>query len=312
MSAVFQKYKVKRLLLTMAVFTTGTPGEDYIDNGDTPVLIQTKNAELTLNIDTIDRELDDATLGYKPQMLVGQHFEISAEVEVAGSGTAGDAPVYGGALRIGAFDETVTSGTSVAYEQMDDETWPDATVYFYHAGRNHKLLGAQTNVSWSLANGGVPTYTLTIKGIYGGVLAESMPTPSFNQITPVKVGSKYTTFSLDGTEYAMVNYSCDQSMEVNYTDIPGYEGISIDDIKPEGSIEILAPAHGDLDPFALVNAEDPAYLSLLCAHGVTGGNIVTFSNPEIQILGVSYGEFEGKRTFVLPYGCIGKNKITVA
>ncbi|AYA63826.1 hypothetical protein [Alteromonas sp. RKMC-009] len=315
MSATFQKYKVKRLLLTMAVFASGqslTVGEDYIAAGQTPVHIQTKNATLTLNVDTLDRELDDATLGYKPQMLVGQHFEISTEIEVAGAGTAGNAPVYGGMFKTAAFGETLNAGTDATYEQLDDDSWPDATFYFFHAGRNHKLLGAQANISWSLANGAVPTYTLTIKGIYGGVLAATMPTPSFNQITPVKVGSQYTTFMLDGTEYAMINYSCDQSMEVNYTDIPGYEGISIDDIKPEGSIEILAPEHGDFDPFALVTSEAQTFMPVSCVHGGTAGNIVTFSNPQIQILGVSYGEFEGKRTFILPYGGIGKNTVTVA
>ena len=38
-------------------------------------------------------------------------------------------------------------GTDVQYEQLDDDSWPDATIYFYHAGRNHKVLGAQANVS---------------------------------------------------------------------------------------------------------------------------------------------------------------------
>ena len=315
MSAVFKKYKVKRLLLTMAVFASGqslTVGEDYIAAGQTPVHIQTKNAELTFNVDTLDRELDDATLGYKPQMLVGQHFEISCEVEIAGSGVAGDAPVYGGLLKIGAYGEVVNAGTAVTYTQLDDDSWPDATFYFFAAGRNHILVGAQTNVSQSLAQAALGTFTFTIKGVYGGVLAAPMPAPSFNQIKPVKVGSQYTTFKLDGVEYAMVNQSCDQSMEVNYTDLPGYEGISIDDIKPEGSIEILVPDHADFDPFAIVNSEAEVFMALELVHGTSAGNIVTFSNPEIQILGVGYGDFEGKRTFIMPYGAIGKNVIKVA
>ena len=317
MSAKYQKYKVKRLLLTMAVFNAAANpalviGEDYIAAGETPKHIQTKNAELSLEVETLDRELDDATLGYKPQMLVGQHFTISTEVEIAGSGTAGTAPVYNDLIKIGAFSETVNAGTDVQYEQLDDDSWPDATIYFYHAGRNHKVLSAQANVSVAVANGALPTYTLTITGTYGGVLEEAMPTPSFSQIKPVKVGNQYTTFTLDGSEYVLVNYSSDQNNEVNYTDLPGYEGVSIDDIAPEGEIEILVPAHSDFDPFAIVNSEAEVFLPFSLQHGTTAGNIVTFSNPQLQILGVGYGEFEGKRTFVMPYGAIGKNKITVS
>ena len=49
MSAKYQKYKVKRLLLSMAVFNAAAnpalvAGEDYIAAGVTPKHIQTKNA----------------------------------------------------------------------------------------------------------------------------------------------------------------------------------------------------------------------------------------------------------------------------
>ena len=74
----------------------------------------------------------------------------------------------------------------------------------------------------------------------------------------------------------------------------------------------MAPDHTDFDPFAIVNSETEVFLPFSLQHGTTAGNIVTFSNPELQILGVGYGEFEGKRTFVMPYGAIGKNKITVS
>ena len=317
MSATFKKYKVKRLLLTMAVFNaTAAPaltvGEDYIAAGEVAKHIQTKNAEITFEVETIDRELDDATLGYKPQLLVGQHFTFSTEIEIAGAGTAGNVPAYGDLLKIGAFSETVNAGTDVTYTQLDDDSWPDATFYFYASGRNHKVLSAQANVSWTISNGGVPTFTLSITGTYGGVLSAAMPAPAFSQTKPVKVGNQYTTFSLDGTEYALVNFSSDQNNEVNYTDLPGYEGVSIDDIAPEGEIEILVPDHGDFDPYAIINSEAEVFLPFTLQHGTSAGNIVSFSNTQLQILGVGYGEFEGKRTFVMPYGAINKNVLAVS
>lgn len=317
MTAVFKKFKAKKLIIVCAIFNAAadpalTRGEDYIAAGEPAVHIQTKNAEITYNVEGLSRELDDATLGFKPQLLVGAHFTIDTEIEVAGSGTAGTAPAYGGLLQTGAFSETVNAGTDVTYNQLDDDSWPDMTIYFYTAGRNHKLLNAHTNISWTVSNGAITTYKITVTGVYGGVVAEAMPSPNFSQIKPVKVGNQYTTFTLDGVKYALVNYTNDQKSEVNYMDLPGYEGVSIDDIAPEGEIEILCPDHGDFDPFAIVRSEDDTYLALSCIHGTTAGNIVSFTNPEIQLLGVGYGEFEGKRTFKMPYGAVGKNAIKVA
>tara|TARA_B100002003_G_scaffold192293_1_gene181492 strand:- start:38 stop:1006 length:969 start_codon:yes stop_codon:yes gene_type:complete len=322
MAAVFQKYKTPRLVLALAVFNATadpalTPGEDYIAAGETPLYIQTKNATINLQVEQLDRELDDATLGYKEQLLVGHHFTIECEVEIAGrgtsnSGSASTPAAYAGLIQMAAFDQDVSSGTHVDHTQLDDDSWIDGTIYFYAAGRSHKLLNAQAEFGVNISNGAVGVFPVTITGIYGGVASASFPAITFNQAKPVKVGNQYTTFTMDGTEYALVNFSLNQNNEVNYTDLPGYEGVSIDDIAPEGEIEILAPAHGDFDPFAIVRAENQALLPVSVVHGTTATNIVTISNPEIQILGVGYGDFEGKRTFVMPFGGIGKTQIRTA
>ena len=54
------------------------------------------------------------------------------------------------------------------------------------------------------------------------------------------------------------------------------------------------------------------FLPFTLQHGTSAGNIVSFSNTQLQILGVGYGEFEGKRTFVMPYGAINKNVLAVS
>ena len=315
--AVFQKFKTKRLVMAAATFNALanpalTAGEDYIAAGEPPVYIQTKNATINLQVEQLDRELDDATLGYKEQMLVGHHFTIECEVEIAGRGVVDTPTAYAGLIQMAGFDQTITASTHVEHVQLDDDSWVDGTVYFWAAGRVHKLLNAQVELGHNFSNGAIGNYPMTITGVYGGVSAEAIPTPTFNQAKPVKIGNQYTTFTLDGVEYAMVNFSGNQNNEVNYTDLPGYEGVSIDNIAPEGEIEILAPAHGDFDPFAIVRAESPPLMPVSVVHGTSAGNIVTVSNAQIQILGVGYGDFEGKRTFVMPYGGIGKTTIRTA
>jgi hypothetical protein len=316
MAAVFKKYKVKKLLLGLAIFNAlADPalvvGEDYVAATDPQPLkwIQTKGAELTFEVEQLDRDLDDASLGWKSKMLVGQHFKISAEVEAAGSGTAGTEAAYDGLMQLSAFASDATSGTYVEYTQLDDDSWLDGTIYFYMEGALHKLLNCQSNVSWKFNNGEIPYYKFEVTGLYGGIVTASFPTPTFTQIKPAKVGFAQTTFLIGGTEYVLVNFNSDQKNAVSYFDLPGYEGVSIDDFAPEGEFEILRPALADFDPFAIANSEADAFVSLSLTHGKTAGNIIQITNPQIQLLAPSYGEFEGKSTYKIPFGCIGNNQV---
>ena len=316
MAAVYKKYKVKKLLLGIALFNAAASpalvkGEDYVAATDPQALqyIQTKNAELTYESEEIDRELDDATLGWKPKLTIGTHFKISTEVEAAGSGTAANPVAYDGLFQIAAMASDSTSTTHVDYSELDDDSWPDATVYFYMDGVLHKLLNCQANVSCAFANKTAPTFKSEITGVYGGVVSAAVPQPTFTQVKPVPVSNQYTTILLDGVQYVLVNFSWDKKAEVSYSNLPGYEGVSLDDFAPEGEIEILRPALSDFDPFAISRSEEDTFLSLELNHGKTAGNSLKISNPEIQLLTPSYSEFEGKSTYKIPYGCVGATAI---
>lgn len=320
MASKIKTRKVNKLLLAVAVFSaTADPaltlGEDYIAASDPqPVTyIQCKgDATISFEATEIDRDIADGKLGYKPKMIVGTHLKITAQVELAGSGTAVNPAAYDKLVQISAFAQDVSSGTHVDYTQLEDDSWPDATVYFYMDGAVHKLLNAHANLKWAFNAQSLPLWTSEITGLYGGIVKSAFPTPTFTQIKPAKVGDQYTTFTLDGTEYVLVNYTADQANAVNYTDLPGLEGISIDDFEQVGEIEILAPDLDDFNPFDLARTEDDTFLSLSLVHGTTAGNIVTISNPQIQLLVPSYGEYEGKTTYKIPFGCVGNNTIRTA
>ena len=60
MAAKFKRYKVKKLLLGLAIFNASatpalTVGEDYIDAGEAITYIQTKNAEIGYEVEQLDR-----------------------------------------------------------------------------------------------------------------------------------------------------------------------------------------------------------------------------------------------------------------
>ena len=85
----------KRLLRAKIESTYGT---DPTPAGTDAVLV--RSLEVTpLQSDVVERELIRPYFGNFEQLLANQHVEITFEVELAGSGTAGTAPKWGPIFR---------------------------------------------------------------------------------------------------------------------------------------------------------------------------------------------------------------------
>jgi hypothetical protein len=310
MAAVFKKLKVKKLLLGVALFNaTATPalvpGEDYAAAADPQpvVMMRTKGAEITVNAEQLDTDEDDASLGYREKIIAGSHFAMSFEMQLSGSGTAEVPPSYGALLQICAYDMDDSSGTHVDFTKVDDDTWPDATIYFYFEDRLHKALGCQGNVSRTFTNDGFPVFKFDITGKWGGIVTSTFPAPAFGpHAKAVPVSFANTHFKIGATEFVLTNFTCDEKNEVNFSDLPGFEGVSIDDFIPDGEAEIWVPALGAFDPFSISQANDGSLFTQEITHGKTEGNIVICTETDTQLLPPSYGDFEGKRTFKIPFG----------
>ena len=65
--------------------------------------------------DVVSRELIRPYLGASEQLLANTRVECTFAVELCGSGTAGEAPRYGDALKACGMSETVVASTRVTY-----------------------------------------------------------------------------------------------------------------------------------------------------------------------------------------------------
>jgi hypothetical protein len=73
-----------------------------------------RNLEVVpLQSDIVQRELIRPYLGNYEQLLANTRVQVTFEVELAGSGTAGTPPAYGPILRSCALSETLGASTSV-------------------------------------------------------------------------------------------------------------------------------------------------------------------------------------------------------
>ena len=94
----------KRLILAK---TESPYGTDSSPDGTDAVLV--RDLSITpLQSDTVDRELIRPYLGASQQLLANTRVEVTFQVEMAGSGTAGTAPAFGRVIQACGFSATTT------------------------------------------------------------------------------------------------------------------------------------------------------------------------------------------------------------
>ena len=303
----------KRLILAK---TESTYGTDPSPTGAANAIL-VRNLEITpLQAETVSRDLLRPYLGVSDQLLAQTRVEVTFEVELAGSGTAGTAPAYGAVLKACGLSETVVATTSVTYAPVS-ATFSSVTLYFHNDGIRHKVTGCRGSFQINASVGQIPTIAFTLTGIYNAPTDESLPSPTYaNQAAPLifKNGntSNFSVFSYAG---------CLQSLEFNvaneivYRELVGCtKEVLITNRAPSGTCVIEAPTIAAKDFFTIANGSSTG--SITFQHGATGGNIVTFTTAQSDIGSPTYSDQDGIQMLNLPYLAIptsaGNDELSLA
>jgi len=103
----------KRLILAK---TESPYGTDSSPDGSDAILV--RDLSITpLQSDVVDRELIRPYLGASEQLLANTRVEVTFQVELAGSGTAGTAPAFGRVLQACGFSATTTAAAITGIAQ---------------------------------------------------------------------------------------------------------------------------------------------------------------------------------------------------
>lgn len=299
----------KKLILAKVESTYGTD--------PTPTqAIQTSNLSITpLAGPTVAQSLDRSVLGNDKQIQVGTYVEVSFEVELSGSGTAGTAPVYQDLMLGCGLDETVVSSTSVTYAPVST-LFDSVALYFHHDGQKHIILGARGTVAINASPGTIPHLVFKYTGLYTTPTSVTDPTPDFSGfVTALAVNNtNMTTFSLHGVSSTMTDFSLDMACSVIYRNVVGDESVQLVDRAPAGSVTIETPAISAKDWFTAAQTSTTGALSVV--HGTAAGNICTISAPNTQVISPNYGDSDGISTLqmglALIPGTSGDDEISIA
>jgi hypothetical protein len=288
----------KRLILAK---TESTYGTDPTPTGSANAIL-VRNLEITpLQADTVTRDLIRPYLGNSDQLLAQTRVEVTFEVELAGSGTAGTAPAYGPVLKACGLSETVVATTSVTYAPVS-ASFSSVTIYFHNDGIRHKVTGCRGTFELNAEVGQIPVISFTMTGIYNAPTDESLPSPTYaNQAAPLifKNGntSNFSIFSYSG---CLQSLNFQLANEVIYRELVGCTKESlIVNRAPAGDVVIEAPSIATKDFFAIATGSSTGSISF--QHGGTAGNIVTFTTAQSDIANPSYSDQDGIQMLNLPY-----------
>lgn len=288
----------KHKLLALLAKIETTYGTSSVPTGSADA-IQASNVEFTpLAGEEVSRDLMLPYLGHQGVFLTGNYVRVAFDVEMAGAGTAGDVPAYGALLRACGMNETVTSGTSVAYKPVSSGE-EAATLFYNQDGVNHVMLGARGNVQMTLAAKQLPRFRFTMTALEGTIADTALPTVDLSDFQqPVPVSKAVTTLSLHGAPRIAETISIDLGTQITPEHLIGLEEIMLTDRTATGSCTLRAKDLATVNWFAIANARTRAALAI--QHGTQAGNIVAIDAPRVEIGRPAQGNTNNQITYTLP------------
>lgn len=289
-----------RLLLAKAEATYGTSAAP---DGSNALLVSNLEVQ-PLNVDLLDRELITPWLGNSEKVVSQRMVQVTFDVELAGSGTAGTAPAYGPVLMACGFAEAVDSGVSVTYTPVSAD-FDSVTLDFNADGTKHLVTGARGTCTINLNTGEIPKISFEMMGIYNAASAAAAASPTFaNQADPVVVNSANTTgVSIFSYASCLEAFSMALNNETPFRQLAGCsQQVLITNRAPGGELTIEAPALGSKDFFAAVSAQTLG--AITWQHGQSAGNICTFTAGTCNLDSPSYADSDGVQMLSLPYAAI--------
>lgn len=260
-----------------------------------------------LNANNVSRDLIRGYMGGSEQLVGTAFIEMSFDVELQASGTAGTAPAWGPLMEACGFAATSTGGVRNNYYP---ETPADGSVsvYYFLDGARHIALGCRGNFSLKMGIGERPVLSFRLLGIDGGVTANA---PSALTLTGWKTPSVITdpntgdltlgcTFNVDalapaltsGTGYTSRGLQLDLGNAVAHTPLLGGESIDVSNRDVSGHVSLDLSAAQQVTFMTAVKANTTQSIGLL--HGTTAGYKVIVFMPAVQLINPTVEDVNGR------------------
>lgn len=278
-------------------------GVDASPTGAANALLVSNVTVTPMQAQNVDRDIIRPHFGASEQLVGDRYVEAAFDIEIAGSGTAGDAPACAPLLRACAMAEDDQAG-HVAYTPVTNSQ-ASITIHIYDSGILHVLTGARGTVELNLQQGERPTMRFTFRGLYTTPSASAVPATTLTAwqrplvVTnansgDITFGASYSAGGVTGgTTYASRGLTLDLGNEVVHTPLLGGEEIDITARAVTATMQLDLSASQEATFMATVEANTTQ--SLAFQHGATAGNIFLLHAPAVQLVNPSKQDFNGRR-----------------
>jgi hypothetical protein len=286
--------------------------------GANAVLVQNLSPKIA-GLRMVARPVVRANLNSLQSIFAGQLLELSFDMEIKGSGTAGTAPEMGQLLRGCAMSETVVAVTSVTYKPISSNH-DSLTIYWYEGGvKLHKITGARGDYSIKITAGGVPLVSFKFTGHYVLPTDVSIPSPTYSTVVPrAAINSAIT---IGGTTVVCRDWTVSANQKValppSIGAVDGYSQIQITDQNFTGTMTLEAELASVIDVDSqLANGTTSTFAPGII--GTVAGNKFTIASATNGLYWMSrdFADGDGLRLRTLPFGLVdssaGNDAITIA
>lgn len=271
-----------------------------------------QDLSITVEADTITRNLDKSYFGADPELYTNKRTKISGKIELAGSGTAGTAPAWGPVLRACGMAETTTVGTSVAYSPVSSG-FETVTVYLNIDGTQYKVLGCLGTGRLVANVGEFPMFEFELTGIFSVPTDVAITAGTYSAFQdPEVVKESNAVLSAFSTNLDGRTFAYDLGVQVQAYESTEQYLIEVADRQPSGSMGVWIPPTTTLD----LNAKWDTHATGALQMSVNGGagNIVTIDVVKAQLKAPQPADMNGVAGYnidFIPLANAGNDEITL-
>lgn len=273
-----------------------TEGVDPLPDGSN-VIETVEGVTVTLyDGEKVTRNVDSAIPTAGEEINKSPHQTFGFNVDMAGSGAPGTAPVFGHLLQACGFKEKVNADTSVVYTLSHDKS--ETVALYRHVGNQmlQKALGCRGNVSVSM-DSFLRMQFSNFKGSYNRPSAANFPNTLNYQhyADPLPINKANTTLlELDGYGIGLTAGNISFGDSVNYKNLPNQEFSQHANQFATGQLTFIAPDLAAKDYFSKMESHNGVVtVPFKLVHGSVAGNICEIESAELQISNLSETDVDG-------------------
>lgn len=269
-----------------------TYGTDSVPTGAADAVVLQEVEIQQMDAEAVERPRLMPHFAARRVALTALKIRATAQVDLAGSGTAGTAPAFGPLLRGSAMAQTVTASVKADYTPISAAE-ESLSLYWFLDGQRQRALGARGSWGLELVPRAFPRLSFEFLGLYTAPTEVALPATTLTAWREPQIAGFATTpvLTLDGLAVAAESFRYSHANALSFRDLVGARYVNITGRQPVMELQIEAPTLTAKNFWAI--AEAGTIFPVVAQQGTSAGGIAELNAPRCQITRIQRRASEG-------------------